>query len=340
MMASARILAQRYLEGDLNDLERQAFLEDVANDPRIAEALEQEAQLDMAVIDDAFAIEPPTHIRSAVLASMNNAPIGVKMYTVRQAAQHLIVGLTFLVASVVRIDVPETLRSDTTAWHGNDMSRQQTAGDFSRVAVSTSDIDLSMTNASIEQPTPRLESDVVPVHRARALNSYGVYVRPEFSSPKETVVTDRPILEMTAAPGTISGLISGAGASFRYRLGSVDDVRLFVESGFLSTPLQTSLFVNGVSQISREQALLPFAVVGAEGTVAHIPRLDLDIRGSLAIGMAMTGPLAFADLSASIMRLGPATIDAGLRFTGEIDLRRQATAMMQTQPFLRITMGL
>jgi hypothetical protein len=340
MMSSARILAQRYLEGDLNDLELQAFLEDVENDPRIAEVLEQEAQLDLAILDDAYSNEPPAHIRDAVLSSIITTSNRETRVLLVPMARQLLVGLIFLVASVVRIEVPETLRSDTTVWDKSGTSQQRVSSDMSCVVVSPSDVELSMTNQSIEQPTPRLESDVVPVHRAHALNSYGVHVRQEFSSPKETVVTDRPVMQMAAAPGAVSGLISGAGASFRYQLGSVDDVRLFVESGFLSAARQTSLFINGISQVSREQAHLPFAVVGVEGTLAYVSMLDRDIRGSIALGMAATGPLAIADVSTALVQIGPTTIDAGLRFFGAIDLRNQSNTMFQTQPFLRVTMGL
>jgi hypothetical protein len=340
MRSSARILAQRYLEGDLNDLERQAFLEDSENDPRIAEVLEQEVQLDLSILDDAYSIEPPAHIRDAVLSSIITTSNRETWVLLVPMARQLLVGLIFLVASVVRIDVPVPLRSNISASDDSGTSQKQASSSMSRAVVSPSDIELSMTNESVEQPTPRLESDDEPVLRARALNSYGVFVRPEISSPMESVLTERPVQELLAAPGRLSGLAGGGGLSARYELASSDDVRLFVESGFLSAARQASVFINGTSQLSSQQTLIPFAVVGAEGTLSYVSMLDRDIRGSIALGMAATGPLAIADLSASIMRLGPATIDAGLRFTGEIDLRRQATAMMQTQPFLRVTMGL
>ncbi|MFM8473175.1 MAG: hypothetical protein ACKOBV_06615 [Candidatus Kapaibacterium sp.] len=51
-----RILVQRYLDGDLNDVERAAFLDDVAHDTQLAEVLENETRLDMAIVDDAFTI--------------------------------------------------------------------------------------------------------------------------------------------------------------------------------------------------------------------------------------------------------------------------------------------
>jgi hypothetical protein len=113
-----------------------------------------------------------------------------------------------------------------------------------------------------------------------------------------------------------------------------------VESGFLSAARQASVFINGTSQLSSQQTLIPFAVVGAEGTLAYVSMLDRDIRGSIAIGMASTGPLATADVSTSLVQIGPTTINAGLRFFGAIDLRNQSNTMFQTQPFLRVTMGL
>jgi hypothetical protein len=113
-----------------------------------------------------------------------------------------------------------------------------------------------------------------------------------------------------------------------------------VESGFLSAARQASVFINGTSQLSSQQTLIPFAVVGAEGTLSYVSMLDRDIRGSIAWGMAATGPLAIADVSTALVQIGPATIDAGLRFFGAIDLRNQSNTMFQTQPFLRVTMGL
>jgi hypothetical protein len=65
MISSMHILAQKYLDGEMTDVERSAFLDDVARDPRVAEILELETRLDMALIDDAFSIEPPAYLRSA-----------------------------------------------------------------------------------------------------------------------------------------------------------------------------------------------------------------------------------------------------------------------------------
>lgn len=113
-----------------------------------------------------------------------------------------------------------------------------------------------------------------------------------------------------------------------------------MESGVLSAARQAPVFINGTSQLSSQQTLVPFAVVGAEGTLAYVSMLDRDIRGSTALGIAATGPLAIADVSTSLVQIGPTTIDAGLRFLSAIDLRNRNNTMFQTQPFLRVTMGL
>ncbi|MBU3679877.1 MAG: hypothetical protein FGM32_09780 [Candidatus Kapabacteria bacterium] len=339
MISSARILAQRYLEGDLNDLEREAFLEDVERDPRVAEILEQEAQVDLAIIDDAFTIEPPSHLRAAVLSSIATTHTHGISHLFVPMVRQIIIGLVFLVSSVARIDMSNGLNRISATSTSEMTLRSHTTAAIPAVEKRVLRASSPASESLAEPPVIQADIEEVVIQPVSSRGNDRASIRSLASPAFMPMIAEPPATIALPSLGQVSGLVGGAGASFRYELLSSDNAHLFVESGILSAPLQSSVFVNGISQISPQQALLPFAAVGAEGTLAYVSMLDREIRGSIAIGMAATGPLAIADVSTSLVQLGPTSFNAGLRFFGAYELRGQTT-IMQLQPIVGITMGL
>jgi hypothetical protein len=47
-----------------------------------------------------------------------------------------------------------------------------------------------------------------------------------------------------------------------------------------------------------------------------------------------------ADVAMSVLQIGDASLDAGVRFIGAVDLRQRSATFMQPQPFLSVSLGL
>ncbi|MFN9776345.1 MAG: anti-sigma factor family protein [Candidatus Kapaibacterium sp.] len=150
------ILAQKYLDGELNDLERQAFLEDLAHDPRVAEVLEQEAQLDRAVVEDSYSIEPPAHLRSAVLDAVSKHSAPRNMFGLRAVSRIIATGLMMVSVEVNR---PRTF--EDVSYTSTDMPGLSAAA--SHMSTETSHTSTETSNTSTETPRTSAAAPYVSV---------------------------------------------------------------------------------------------------------------------------------------------------------------------------------
>jgi hypothetical protein len=156
MRASMHILAQKYLDGELNDLERQAFLEDLAHDPRVAEVLEQEAQLDRAVVEDSYSIEPPAHLRGAVLDAVSEYTAPRNMFGLRAVSRIIATGLMMVSVAVNR---PRTF--EDVSYTSTDMPGLSAAA--SHMSTETSHTSTETSNTSTETPRTSAAAPYVSV---------------------------------------------------------------------------------------------------------------------------------------------------------------------------------
>lgn len=342
MISSMHILAQKYLDGEMTDVERSAFLDDVARDPRVAEILELETRLDMALIDDAFSIEPPAHLRSAVLETIASNHPGIPSLGLRRVMWSLAMSMMFVVAPVNLDDAMDTMRGDTTPSLALRAERS--------TALSTPTKDhASTTTASAHVP---LSDDVLHIdaepridqtqHAITPLHAHGIQVERPSADVVDVYMSGLASYsdDVPGSSGQLSGVVAPAVASIRYNLTDNDKVRFYVESGVVASNMQSTVFVNGLAQYTSQQKLAPFAVVGAQGVILSVPMLDRSITGSLALGIASVGPLAMADVAMSVLQIGDASLDAGVRFIGAVDLRQRSATFMQPQPFLSVSLGL
>ena len=156
MRASMHILAQKYLDGELNDLEREAFLEDLAHDPRVAEVLEQEAQLDRAVVEDSYSIEPPAHLRGAVLDAVSKHSAPRHVIGLRGVSRMIAMGLMMV---SVAVNQPRTF--EDVSYTSTDMPGLSAAA--SHMSTETSHASTETSNTSTETPRTSAAAPYVSV---------------------------------------------------------------------------------------------------------------------------------------------------------------------------------
>lgn len=363
MKASMRILVQRYLDGELNDHERAAFLEDVARDPHVAEVLENETRLDMAIVEDTFSIEPPASLRNAVLEAVSaNAPTpsGSGM---RSTARMVAVGVLLLTVAVNRFESVKERH----------FAAAPVAASDARDSAGATDVVMNnvVSNTVVTAPTPEKATRMVVSSPLRVVSvdaphETTVFASTSFSGTHKTVPEE---LDVSVAPfasrtwgwnpaplstmdavrsgtfmphdvgmnGVLSAILSSSGAGVRYRVAGKDEP-FFIESGLMIARMTASVYTNGVERQDERQRQMPFALVGLEGPLGVL-LLDRDVHASVAIGMASVGPLLVADASVPMVYLGHTSLDAGVRMVGAADLRR-STLLILPQPFLRLSMGL
>jgi len=374
-MSSMHILVQRYLDGELNDVERAAFLEDVAGDPRVAELLEKEARLDMAIVHDAFTLEPPAHLRSAVLnAVAANAPTpsGIGL---RSTARMVVAGLLLLTVAVNRADMMDearfvtapvaaataatatsTIASTTTTYAGSAVPAKTVSGTSDGLSVTTSPVSSRPAASTLPHTVPV----DVPREAASSASPTAIGAAATISDMLDvSAVPVTPWVEgwntasvarMDGVPSGVfipygvgmsdrlSAILASSGACLRYRVAGKDEP-FFVETGLLVARMTSSVYTNGVERQDVRQRNLPFVLVGLEGPLG-LSVFDRVVHGSVAIGMASVGPLLVADASVPLVNMGHTAIDAGVRIIGAADLRRNSAVLVIPQPFLRLSLGL
>jgi hypothetical protein len=339
MRASATILAQRYLEGDMTEHERAAFIEDLAHNPDLQEILEREMQLDVAIINDAFSIEPPTAMRQAVLDAISSHP---HRYARGFAGFNLTGRIVMMLLCIVGSAVGTRYASLHNAVH--ETRKQSNQG--------------VLEVAALRQPSP-------PVHRAsvpaQPLNEESPIEAQSNASPIEQEVTTINLLPpaipprlgalyyssamqpMEHQPSTSSSLVSatlGSGVgSFRYNIAAPGQLNIFVEGGLLGMNRFGVSYINQIRTIAFQNTTVAYAALGIAGALTDLPVGERSLMGSFAIGATAAGPMVMADLSTSLFDIGPTTIDAGVRIVGISDLRNAGAVSLQTLPFVRLSLG-
>lgn len=338
MRASAAILAQRYLEGDMTEHERAAFIEDLAHDPDLQEILEREMQLDVSIINDAFSIEPPTAMRQAVLDAISSHPHRYARGFAGSSLAGWLVMLLCVAGSTVGT-------GDAILRNAGRTSPQQSNQDVQRVDTT--------------------EPSAEPVRRSSAavqrLDEEDTTVETSVAHPTEREVTTIDVLAPTMPPrlgasyynsamqpmehqpptssSLVSATLGSSVGSFRYNIASPSQLNIFIEGGVLGMNRNSVSYMNQNRIITFQQAAVGYAAIGIAGAIADLPVGERSLMGSFAIGATAAGPMAMADLSTSLLDIGPTTIDAGVRMVGISDLRNAGAVSLQTLPFVRLSLG-
>lgn len=342
MQSSAQILVQRYLEDDLNDYERRAFLEDLSRDPQLAALVEHEAQLDRSIINDAYSIEPPAAIRASVLASIAASPEPALRASRSMALSSILATLVSLWFIVIGTSHNDELINSL---------RPVTRGTLTSAAVPIPPHALPTKRLSLQTVIP----DEVPQAAASELidapeESEAQIQRVEIEPVSmNQLVQQQPHMSLASAGllaaiptqiNGLSGVMGPASLTLRYDVTSTDALRLFVEGGAMGSAQKVQQFSNGLPQQTLQQSIAPFIVVGAEARIAEVPVLQRTLMGSAAIGVSAAGPLGIIDLTAEATEIGPVSVFAGIRVTGTMNLRYRSDITVGAMPFLRVAVGM
>ena len=349
MRASAHILIQRYLDGDLSAHELEAFRRDLERDSELATMLEREVQIDASIIDDAFSIQPPPHLRAAVLASLSTEHGAKRRGGVIMAAASAVVAFFVLFPTIIEPDAALTTRNVLT---GNDQSSSRVSTPVSgqrSTGIQDADRD-SDVNDEVELRGIEVPQNVRDVSQELVDGSMNT----------EMLISDMPLMNTTIAStlmsrhtasaqqgpllvpflndiaSALSGIAGPSSFALRYELGQFDKMSVFVEAGALQQRQITTAYVNNVTVSRSDIAFAPFASVGIGGELFELPLIDRTIAGVAAIGVTPVGPLATADLTVNLLNSGRISLDLGVRCIASFDVRSAQTATTSVSPMIRI----
>lgn len=342
MRASAQILVQRYLDGDLTELELEAFHQDLSHDPELGLILEREVQLDAAIINDAYSIEPPSELRTAVLNAISTSDSSWFGTAAGRATIGLAVSGVLLLTSLVgigsdserRMQSAQAPAAESPAPASAEQITPRTQQILRRSIVGGTVVDEAPSSNATQAEDASSEIFIEPTSPLQA--QFEVLTRPLRDEPSAAIWGMSAPLGTSLPAGLFAGVVGTTAASLRYELDVLEGSQMFVEAGGMQQPRTSTAYVNGEATSNVVSETMPFLSIGIGGTLVNEDKFGYAINGSVSIGITSTGPLALADVSASILNLGFSTIDLGLRFSTVMDLGAAQRANVNAAPFLRM----
>lgn len=337
MRHSARILVQRYLDGDLSDVERQALVEDLSHDAGLAAMLDEEVQLDVAIIRDAYAIEVPDTVRTALLTSIaTTTQIAVPSLVQRLSivTTVLVTTLVTLVTSLAPHDVRLASAVSAEQQHGSKatISAVEATKPVALIAVPSAPVATVDVSQQTDADTVAEASPVLLV----SLPDVAITAQPFSTVIAAAAVPARSA--MHASTANLSTFLAPSIIALRYDVGGTAQQRIYVEGGMMQMSRGITQIVNGIATLGAQQDVLPFALIGLEGAMMHLPAIDRSVHASASVGVNSVGPMATADLAIPLAQLGPVALDVGLRMQATLDLRNRNTVATQVLPAIRISL--
>lgn len=358
MRASAYILVQRYLDGELNELELEAFHRDLSNDPVLASILEREVQLDSAIINDSYSIEPPTELRAAVLGSISDSGSSWNLNFFGRMFLSTAIGAVLLLTSLVGVGTDSMRPVDASVMNPTPASASTSAS--TSASISTSSVELLQANrsrsesravistttsnsesSSSSEPFTEAESPEVFIEPTRLAQLPFESMQRSLREQQSDMFLGLGLASMPSLPGGLFGGMVGTNtASLRYELDLLEGSPVFVEAGGLQQPRTSTAYVNGEATSVVASGITPFLSIGLAGVLFDQNTIGYAINGSASIGITSVGPLAMADVSASILDLGFSTVDVGVRLSTLFDVGPAQRAYFNATPFLRVGLPL
>lgn len=346
MRASAYILVQRYLDGELSELELEAFHKDLSDDPTLASILEREVHLDAAIINDSYSIEPPTALRAAVLESISDSGSSWNLNAAGRMFLNIALSGVLLLTSLVGIGTDSMRRVDASVMSPAPASASTSASSVELLPANRS---RSESRAVISTATSIPESSS-PSESLAEDESPEVFIEPTrfvhlpFGSLQQTLRDQQPdvflglgLASMPSLPaGLFGGMVGTNTVSLRYELDLLEGQQVFVEAGGLQQPRTSTAYVNGEATSVLASGITPFLSIGLGGVLVDQNTIGHAINGSASIGITSIGPLAMADVSASILDLGFSSVDVGVRLSTLFDVGPAQRAYFNATPFLRM----
>lgn len=342
MKASAQILVQRYLDGDLSDLELEAFREDLSKDPHLASMLEREVQLDAAIINDAYSIEPPAELRAAVLQSLPGAGSSWTLSVIGRVALSIAIGGVFLLTSLVsigtnsmrRVDAPVSKVAPAIATSAASRAVEHSRSAPGRVLSTDASIPRSFSSRDVVADVEIADVLVEPTRHMHMPFEALQRTWGEQQSERFLDLGDASVSSLPA--GLFGGMVGTSMVSLRYELDLLEDSKVFVEAGGLQQPRTSTAYVNGEATSVVASGISPFLSIGLAGVLVDQNTIGYAINGSASIGITSAGPMAMADVSAQLIDFGHTTLDVGMRFSALFDLGSRSTSSVSAAPFVRM----
>lgn len=349
MRASAHILIQRYLDGDLAEHELEAFRRDLDKDSELAKMLEREVNIDASIIDDAFAIQPPPQLRAAVLSALpSERDVQPRGRMIMAAASAIVAFLVVfptmiepdaeLTTSAFNADAAVNVSRESTPAASPDASATLPAESLvvpSARNVASDDIAFEVFSAPAEVP---MNSEVM-ISDVHLMNTEIV---PALASPRQASEQQwlmmNPLLSDIA--NALSGIAGPTSFALRYELDQFDNVSVFVEAGALQQRQIATAYINNAAVSQTDIAFVPFASVGVGAELFELPLINRSIAGMAAIGVTPVGPIATADLVMNLLNAGRLSLDLGVRCSASFDLRNQQSTTASFSPMIRIAVPL
>ncbi len=330
-MSSMDILMHRYFDGDLTPEESEAFLNDVAANPALMERMESEAQLNMALIDDAYTLEPPEAVRTAVLDSVL-APQSAS-HTSLAWFRSAITGVLVMFSVVLPTSGPIQQSTPVPAIPpAAESTTQQPEGPPLRTQAHTPHeprVQHAMV-VDVAETTPYEAPGVTELSMAHALPAPSAALA--WHSGMEAV--DRPTTIAPFAPSSfqlldgIGGVVSPTTISMRLSIAAGERVGLFTEIGTTQLTQEVTQFENNVRQQTLQNSTGAFVAVGVTYNVPLRFLDDRSVSASAAIAMSRAGAFGLVDLSLDIVSINALVLQAGARLSGGPDLRSTVEPMM------------
>lgn len=340
-LTSMDILLHRYFDGDLSPEESEAFLRDVAADPLLAARVDAEGQLDMALIDDIYSIDPPAHLRQVVLDAVLATPASTAAWDVwlRAAAAAVFVVLAFTIPTAVTV-IPVAVPQEDVI--------PPSANGTATIALPS------------HRPVARMDAPVMSVVDPRPLVEEQLHnaVPPELSAntnisfsmpdPGSSVHNDRNVEHeqpMLVEPtprlfAGVRGLASLDVMAVRANVVMAENAVVFAEVGRTILAPTRTIFQDGIAQSEATTTQRAYVAVGA-AVGFPLPELrDQNITLSAALGVSQMGPMAMADVTIDVVNIRGLVLQAGAQWTGHIPMDTEGTALpMRVLPVIAVQLN-
>lgn len=340
-LTSMDILLHRYFDGDLSPEESEAFLQDVAADPLLAAKVDAEGQLDMALIDDIYSIDPPAHLREAVLDAVLATPSSTAVWDVWLRAS------TSVVCVVLAFAIPTTVTVAPLATSGMDVIPPSAKGTAATVVPSHRPVARMDASAmSIVDPRPLAEEQphntLPPELHASTDFSFAIPKLGSSAQHHGNIELEQPML-VEPTPrlfAGVRGLASQDGMAVRANLAMAENVVVFAEVGRTVLSPSRIFFQDGVAQTEVSTTQRAYVAVGA-AVGFSLPELrDHNITLSAALGVSQMGPMAMADATIDIVNIRGLVLQAGAQWMGHIPLDSQGFSVpMRVLPVIAVQMN-
>jgi hypothetical protein len=346
MKASAQILIQRYLDGDLSELELQAFLEDLSRNRELASMLEREVKLDAAVINDAYSIEPPAELRASILNVISTSETNWFGTAAGRATFGLAVSGLLLLTSFVGIgtdserhaqsaSAPAAQSAAPAAASGMTQRTQPDLRPSASIAAGVAQAPSSSTTDADDVISEIVIEPTSPLHE-----QFETLTRPLRDQPSVAVWGMSAPFGTSLPAGLFAGMVGTTAASLRYELDVLEGSQVFVEAGGLKQSRTSTVYVNDVAASTIASGFTPYLSIGVSGTVVDLDMLGRSIEGAASIGVTSAGPIAMVDLSAPLFDFGTGTLDVGLRTSALFDVGSGQRVHVNAAPFIRVDISL